>query len=190
MNTSEAKKDEKQYVSSAVYFGLTKDWERKTELHRGEIVDLASPTATHNDIAGGLYTEFKAFIKKNQGKCSVKLLNFDVDLGDDTVVVPDVAVICDRSKISDKRCTGAPDLIVEIVSSNRKDDYVKKLFYYEKAGVKEYWIVDPKYKRVTVYQFGDEEMPNLYDFNQPVPVGIWDDKLTVCINDFIEIYDD
>ncbi len=189
MNTSEARKNDKQFVSSAAYYELTKNWERKTELHRGEIVYLESQSATHNDIAGGLATEFKAFIKKNQGKCSVKLLNFDIDLGNDTVVVPDVAVICDRSKISDKRCNGAPDLIVEIVSSNRSDDYVKKLFYYEQAGVKEYWIVDPKYKRVTVYQFGNEEMPVLYDFSQPVPVGIWKDEIKVCINDFIEEYD-
>ncbi|MBR1554175.1 MAG: Uma2 family endonuclease [Oscillospiraceae bacterium] len=185
-----ARKDEKEYISSEIYFALTRDWERRTELHEGEIVDLASPTATHNDIAGGLYSEFKSFIKKNSGKCSVKLLNFDIDLGNDTVVVPDVAIICDRSKLSDKRCTGAPDLIVEIVSTNRNDDYVKKLFYYEKAGVKEYWIVDIKYKRITVYKFGNEESPTIYGFDEFIPVGIWDNKLTVCINDFIEIYDD
>lgn len=188
MNNSEALKDEKQYVTSVAYFELTKDWERQTELHEGEIVDLASPTATHNDIAGGLYTELKAFVKKNKGKCSVKLLNFDIDLGNNTVVVPDVAVICDRSKLSEKRCTGAPDLIVEIVSTNRKDDYIKKLKYYEKAGVKEYWIVDPKYKIVTVYQFSSEDSPNIYRFEESVPVGIWENKLEVCINDFLEEY--
>ena len=109
-------------------------------------------------------------------------------LSNNTVVVPDVAVICDRSKLSEKRCSGTPDLIVEIVSTNRKDDYIKKLKYYEKAGVKEYWIVDPKYKIVTVYQFSSEDSPNIYRFEESVPVGIWENKLEVCINDFLEEY--
>ena len=183
-----ARKDEKQYLSSEMYFTLTKDWERKTELHEGEIVDLASPTATHNDIALGLASEFKSFIRKNNGKCSVKLLNFDVDLGNDTVVVPDVAVICDRSKLSDKRCTGAPDLIVEIVSTNRKDDYEKKFNYYKDAGVKEYWIVDIKFGITTVHRFEEKESPAIYKFDEAIPVGIWNNNLTVCINNFIEDY--
>lgn len=181
-------KNEKEYVSSEIYYTLTKDLERRTELHEGEIVDLVSPTATHNDIAGGLYSEFKLFIKKNKGKCSVKLLNFDVDLGNDTVVVPDVAVICDRSKLSDKRCTGAPDLIVEIVSNNRNDDYVKKFNYYKDAGVKEYWIVDIKFSITTVHRFEEKESPSIYKFNEAIPIGIWDNNLTVCINNFIEDY--
>ncbi len=176
------------FMDNSEYFEITKHWKQRTELHEGEIVYLESQSATHNDIAGGLAIEFKAFIKKNKGKCNVKLLNFDIVLSNNTVVVPDVAVICDRSKLSEKRCTGAPDLIVEIVSTNRKDDYIKKLKYYEKAGVKEYWIVDPKYKIVTVYQFSSEDSPNIYRFEESVPVGIWENKLEVCINDFLEEY--
>ena len=79
-------------------------------------------------------------------------------------------------------------MVVEIVSSNRKDDYIKKLGYYEQAGVKEYWIIDIKYKKITVYQFDNNESPDFYDFNQEIPVGIWENKLNICIQDFIEEY--
>lgn len=60
-------------------------------------------------------------------------------------------VICDPKKLDGKRCNGAPDFIIEIVSpGNPADDYIRKLYYYKNAGVREYWIVDPRRKTVTV----------------------------------------
>ena len=54
-------------------------------------------------------------------------------------------IVCDKIKLDGKRCNGAPDFIMEIVSpGNASDDYIRKLYYYRNAGVREYWIVDPR----------------------------------------------
>jgi Uma2 family endonuclease len=83
-----------------------------------------------------------------------------------TVVQPDLLVVCDHSKITDKHCVGAPDLIVEIVSPSFPSmDYVKKLHLYEKNGVREYWIVNPEKKQVMIFRLmdnGDYNSPEIY----------------------------
>ena len=84
-------------------------------------------------------------------------------------------MICDSSKLNDKGCTGAPDWIIEIVSpGSRRMDYFTKLFKYRTAGVREYWIVDPSKKRVSMCNF---ETPDYEDcnFNESAKVGIYPD---------------
>ena len=110
---------------------------------------------------------------------------FDVLLDDNNVVQPDVMVICDRDKMDGKRCNGAPDFVVEITSSNYAHDYIDKLALYRKSGVREYWIVDPQYERIMVYFFDTSDFPNIYTFDTPVPVGIYDGKLSICIKDLL-----
>ena len=93
---------------------------------------------------------------------------------DRNYVEPDISVICDKNKITDKGCNGAPDWIIEIVSSSsRVMDYFTKLFKYRTAGVKEYWIVDPTKEVVMVYRFEKETMEE-YSFGEDVPVGIYE----------------
>ncbi len=88
---------------------------------------------------------------------------------------PDISVICDKHKIDEVGCNGAPDWVIEIVSkSSRHMDYYIKLFKYQKAGVREYWIVDPEKEVVTVYSFENETMEQ-YAFEDAVPAGIYDD---------------
>ena len=85
-------------------------------------------------------------------------------------------IVCDKEKLDGKRCNGAPDFIVEIVSpSNPEDDYKRKLDYYKKAGVREYWIVDPRYKKVTVNYFEANMLNMQYSFNSVIKVNIYDD---------------
>ena len=92
-------------------------------------------------------------------------------------IEPDISVICDKNKISDKGCNGAPDWVIEIVSPGSKAmDYFTKLFKYRTAEVREYWIVDPMKELVTVYQFEKETMEQ-YSFGEDVPVGIFEDFL-------------
>ena len=94
---------------------------------------------------------------------------------DKNYVEPDISVICDKDKITDQGCNGAPDWIIEIVSpSSRKMDYFRKLFKYRTAGVREYWVIDPDKEIITVYHF---EMDNMeeYSFGENVPVGIYKD---------------
>jgi len=93
---------------------------------------------------------------------------------DKNYVEPDISVICDNDKITDKGCHGAPDWVIEIVSpSSKAMDYFTKLFKYKTAGVREYWIVDPMKQRVTVYLFEKESVED-YPFGIDIPVGIYD----------------
>ena len=90
-------------------------------------------------------------------------------------VEPDISVICDKNKLDDRGCNGAPDWVVEIVSpSSKQMDYFTKLFKYREAGVREYWIVDAQRNQITVYNFEAEEIAN-YTFADSVKVGIYED---------------
>lgn len=110
----------------------------------------------------------------------------DVKLEDTplTIVQPDLMIVCDKSKLDGKRCNGAPDFIIEIVSpGNASDDYIRKLYYYRNAGVREYWIVDPRRKIITVNYFEGEMLSVQYSFDSVVKVNIYDDLFI----DFSEI---
>ena len=90
------------------------------------------------------------------------------------ILEPDISVICDPLKLDDKGCHGAPDWITEVVSeSSRRMDYMIKLFKYRSAGVREYWIVDPKKQQTTVYDFDNNTMEE-YSFEDEIPVGIYE----------------
>ena len=110
--------------------------------------------------------------------CQVFPAPFDVKLSDKplTIVQPDIMIVCDKSKLDGKRCNGAPDFIIEIVSSgNPADDYTRKLYYYKNHGVREYWIVDPNRKSVTVNCFEDNILNVPYTFDSVIKVSIYDD---------------
>ncbi len=112
--------------------------------------------AKHQTISMELSTILNTYIKSNNGACRVFHTPFDVKLNDQplTIVQPGLMIICDKNKLDGKRCNGAPDFIIEIVSpGNPSDDYIRKLYYYKNAGVREYWIVDPRRKTVTVNYF-------------------------------------
>ena len=114
----------------------------------------APPTA-HQRVIGRLYRRLTEFL--DDKPCEAFIAPFDVRLNgagddDDDVVQPDIVVICDRSKIDDKGCNGAPDMIIEIISpSTARRDKAVKFNKYQNAGVLEYWIVDPVDKTVLVY---------------------------------------
>lgn len=79
-------------------------------------------------------------------------------------------------KLDEQRCNGAPDFIIEIVSpGNLSDDYIKKAFYYENYGVREYWIVDPERKTVTVDYFENNDVFIQFSFESAIKVNILDD---------------
>jgi len=93
-----------------------------------------------------------------------------------TIVQPDIMVICDKNKLDGKRCNGAPDFIIEIVSpSNASDDYIRKLYYYKNYGVREYWIVDPQRKSVTINYFEGNLFNVPYTFDSVIKVNICED---------------
>ena len=93
---------------------------------------------------------------------------------DRNYVEPDISVICDKDKLSDRGCEGAPDWIIEITSpGTQQRDYGIKLFKYRTAGVKEYWIISPQKQMVTVYDFKEELTTGLYSFDDEIPVSIY-----------------
>ncbi|MBP5361438.1 MAG: Uma2 family endonuclease [Ruminococcus sp.] len=173
-------------ITAEEFFKLTPDNDsERYELINGEVFAQAAPSTSHQRITGGIYRKIGNYIESNSGKCESFISPFDVKLDDDTVVQPDVLVVCDPSQIDDMRCNGAPDLIIEVTSSNYGHDYVEKLALYKKYGVREYWIVDPLYKRVMVYFFEKSDFPSIYTFDTAVPVEIYEGKLLLNIEEFI-----
>ncbi|WP_458414960.1 Uma2 family endonuclease [Schinkia sp. CFF1] len=130
------------------------------EVIDGEIISMSpSPTPLHQDIADELTTEFKLFLRNKD--CNAFSAPIDVclfahqeikpkDIKD--WVQPDLIVVCDENKVGEKNIIGASDFVVEVLSpSTAKNDRVIKYHSYEKAGVKEYWIVDPYNQTIEVY---------------------------------------
>lgn len=157
------------------YIYALPDGER-AELIDGQIYYMAPPNTRHQRMLNYINTEINMYIRKNNGECEVFPAPFAVFLNDDDMnyVEPDISVICDKNKISDKGCQGAPDWVIEIISpSSMAMDYFTKLFQYQKSGVREYWIVDPIKQRITVYFF-EKELVEEYSFGEEVPVGIYE----------------
>mgnify|MGYP003960645253 CR=1 FL=1 len=134
------------------------------ELIEGVVYDMSpAPSYEHQITSGGLSAQIWMFLKNK--KCKVISAPFDVTFPESVkdnnkiinVVQPDISVICDFSKIDKKGCHGAPDFIIEILSPSTgfKDITIKKKLY-EKNGVKEYWIIDPLHKLITVQILGDD----------------------------------
>ena len=160
----------------------------RIEMIDGVFYDMAGPSFIHQKIGSVISALFDRFIDKNGGDCITIVAPFDVqlDCDDKTMVQPDVMIVCDRNKLTNRMLKGAPDLVVEIVSrSNFYMDYQIKLCKYQKAGVREYWIVNPKDKAVLVYYFDEGGKLSIYSFDEKVPVSIWGGK---CKVDFAEIF--
>lgn len=148
------------------------------EVFEGIPYNMASPSQEHQTISVELSTTINNYIKKQNGSCRVFCAPFDVKLNDSplAIVQPDLLVICDKNKLDGKRCNGAPDFIIEIVSpGNPSDDYIRKLYYYKNYGVREYWIVDPQRKTVTVNYFENDLLNVPYTFDSVIKVNIYDD---------------
>lgn len=149
----------------------------RAELIDGQIYYMAPPSRIHQEIVGTLYRKIANYIESKKGSCKVYIAPFAVFLNenDTNYVEPDISVICDKNKLADKGCTGAPDWIIEIVSpGSRRMDYFIKLFKYRSAGVREYWIVDPSKNRVTVWNFETDNTDD-FTFTDQVTAGIYSD---------------
>ncbi|MGB1282992.1 MAG: Uma2 family endonuclease, partial [Polaribacter sp.] len=136
----------------------------RVELIKGKIFKMSpAPKRIHQDISRNI--EFKLFAHLRKQPCKVYYAPFDVRLSKkkkdqliETVVQPDICVICDEKKLDDRGCLGAPDLIVEILSpSTKKKDITDKFNLYEENGVREYWIVDPDNQTLLKYVLKDKK---------------------------------
>ena len=117
----------------------------RAELIDGQIYYMAAPNTTHQRIVGKLFNLITNYISAKDGHCEPFIAPFAVFLNKDdkNYVEPDISVICDPNKLNDKGCVGAPDWIIEIVSTgSRRMDYLTKLFKYRTAGAREYTFAD------------------------------------------------
>jgi Uma2 family endonuclease len=167
---------EQEYYTYADY--LSWDGKERYEIIDGEAYMMAPPSRRHQDVSMALSARLFNYL---EGKpCKVYAAPFAVRLNpapdnrDDTVVEPDISVICDPAKLDDRGCNGAPDLIIEILSpSNFRYDWVTKFQKYREAGVKEYWIADPIDNILTVYVLKNNEyVVSAYEEKAVVPVTV------------------
>lgn len=137
---------------------LTWETDERMEIIHGEVFMMAAPGTSHQLISGEIFRQLANFLDGKNCRAiaapfAVRLFEKDGDAPKDvdTVVEPDISVICDRNKLDKHGCKGAPDLIVEVLSpSTQRHDQLVKLNLYQRAGVREYWIVDPENKTVRV----------------------------------------
>lgn len=158
------------------------------ELINGKLYLLATPTRIHQFLVTELIFVIKTHIHKNNGGCHVYTSPFAVRLfaDDSTYVEPDVTVICNKDKLTEKGCNGAPDIAIEVVSpGNANHDYVTKLAKYQQAGVREYWIINPENSKTLVMNFENPANTGEYDFEETITSGVLE-GLEICIKDLLE----
>ena len=157
---------------------LTWDDDKRYELIDGEVFLLVSPLFIHQEISGNLLCKLGNYLEGK--KCEV-IMPIDVrlnsDTEDNTVVQPDISVICDPNKIEEWGCRGAPDMIIEILSPETYNhDIVVKFNQYLKAGVREYWLVDPEARNVRVFLLKNGEyVARAYGETDTISVNILED---------------
>lgn len=163
------------------------EWEGdiRYELYGGQPRAMSSLSTIHQEILGEFHLQFGNYLRGK--KCKVYFAPFDVRLFEepgerpedtDTVVQPDLMVVCDPDKVDLHGVRGAPDLIIEILSeSTRKLDRLIKFNLYQRSGVREYWIVDPASRTAAVYTLeeGAYHGAETYGLDAVVPVGVLED---------------
>ena len=163
---------------------LTWDENERLELLDGVPYMQAAPSRIHQEISMELSTQFHTYLK---GKtCRVFAAPFcvrlDVEKNDNdvkNVVEPDITIVCDSSKLDERGCKGSPNMIIEILSpASGKNDKLIKFNKYEKAGVKEYWVVEPDQKLISVFilqENGSYGRPEIYSEEDKIKVSIFPD---------------
>lgn len=158
------------------------------ELIDGKIYYHAATSRIHQEVLMELAGTILNYIRDRNSPCKIYPAPFAVKLSAEdstTIVQPDINVICNPEKLTDRGCTGAPDLIIEIVSpDNSSHDYVLKLNKYMTVGVREYWIVNPQVYSVLVYHFEEVDIiPKAFSFRDKIKVNIFK-ELYIDLNQF------
>ena len=170
------------------YYALPEREGIRVELIDGKFYEMTAPSLIHQIILSRLFLQFEQCIGQHKQECIVMFAPADVQLDNDqyTMVEPDLFIVCDRSRIRRDRLPGAPDFVVEVLSpSTKSKDMTLKTRKYRKAGVREYWMVDPDLKVILQYIFGEEEEVHIYGFHDDIPLYISEG---LCMIHFEEIW--
>ena len=167
-------------------YGDLMEWDdgKRYELYDGMPVAMASPSDVHQEISGNIFAQFHYYLRGKPCKVysapfDVRLFDMDDDRPEDSeyVLQPDLMVVCDKSKVDRHGVHGAPDLVIEILSpSTQERDWREKFTLYQKAGVREYWVVDPvgRFVAAHILKAGKYDTPIFYASGAKVPVSLWD----------------
>ena len=173
---------------------LTWDEHERAEIIDGNVIMLATPSTDHQLISGEIFAQIHAYLKGKS--CKVIQAPFAVRLFEqdgnspadvDTVVEPDITVVCDRDKLDGKGCKGTPDMVVEVLSpSTQRHDRLTKFSLYQRAGVREYWIVDPAIQTVQsfVLEDGRYSVKEFGTAGDKMKVNVLED----CVIDLSEVF--
>ena len=164
------------------------DDDKRRELIDGAPYLMALPTPRHQELLGNLFMIFSNFLKGKHCKVYLPLdVRLNADSLDDTVVQPDLLIVCDRSIIDNAGIKGVPDMVVEILSpSTASYDKNLKFKTYLRAGVREYWIIDPKNETLAVHVLKDGNyITHAYTNEEIVPVHV----LEGCTINLSEVFE-
>ncbi len=156
--------------------------DKRYELINGHIIFTEAPSVRHQRIVRDVGRIIDQFIRSNDGKCEVFDVGINTILDEDdyTLVIPDIAVLCDPSKLTDKGIWGPPDWVIEVVSeSTRARDYKNKMHKYMGAGVREYWVIDFEKDKIVTFIEGEPMSIKIYGLKDTIPVYIYDSKLKI-----------
>ncbi|KYO66955.1 Uma2 family endonuclease [Thermovenabulum gondwanense] len=162
--------------------------DKRVEIIEGRIYDMSpSPSRIHQKVVMELAFSIENYLRTSKMPCEVYIAPFDVIFIEEnqeieeskSIVQPDIFVVCDKAKLTERGCMGSPDLIIEVVSPNNSShDYIRKLHLYNRFKVKEYWIVNPQTRDILVYRLnveGEFGHPEYYTFSDKVKVRIFKD---------------
>ena len=165
--------------------------DERIEIINGKAFMMAAPSRIHQGICFEIGRQLGNYLEGKPCKAypapfSVRLFEQDGDSPKDvnTVVEPDISVICDKHKLDKRGCKGAPDLVIEVVSpSTQRHDHLVKLNLYQRAGVREYWIVDPENRTVRAMVQENGNVLQLHEIYQQDDIA----KVNILDGCFIEL---
>lgn len=166
--------------------------ERRCELFDGILYDVSLPTAVQQMLIGEVYSQIKEQIKGRNGKEIPMFVPVSVNLHADlfTMAEPDFIIVCDRDKIKEWGVLGAPDFVLEVLAvSARRKEAGRRLDHFARAGVREYWVLDPHQKEMTVYQPKQDAAPKIYPLTGALGLHIFDGAVIVNLDALTEILD-
>ena len=161
----------------------------RVELIDGVFYIMEAPGFMHQDLARLFYDQLRSFFAGKKGLCKPFFapLNVRLDCDDQTMLQPDILILCDPTKVQKWGINGAPDFCLEIVSpSTMRKDYFTKLQKYKDAGVKEYWILDPYKKRLLTYCWKDAYTPHVHPLKGNIPMELYDGQMMINLDSFLE----